>query len=353
MALETVFFGLLNDRFETTFDRSQLRIGRIVYVTFDAIGKPQAFSVNKSEYATPYCISWISPSEWYVVLRTRPVPEPELIDRVTSAVGGYLSRDVVEGVLYTISQDIPLEQVFKSSAHEESRLHLVKTVVERLDLVKRLQEQEVSKALWMHDTALSVYLLLTCFDRLGQPADWLPFDAWLAASRTSHERVAALKILPADTPHIEAAKALTKWYNDQYGVRSSFFRFLHEVLPDETRRQLLSSIEIEVRTLPPRIDTVPPVSHQDKEKYLLKLRNDYTHKSHVRTRAGSEDELSRHFQSDNRNTWFYQEHTVDAEKWTTIRTFGWPYTLENAVRVGLAAYMNKIALEAADSERRA
>src|SRR5215210_6338429 len=131
----------------------------------------------------------------------------------------------------------------------------------------------------MHWGPLSVYLLLTCFDRLGQPADWRPFGDWLRASRTEHERTVALDNIPAEVTHLQDATALYEANNERYGVRSSFFRFMHEVLPSRHLDNLLSSIEIRTSQMPPYLDEPTVASEAEKEKYLFRLRNDYTHKS--------------------------------------------------------------------------
>lgn len=345
MSREVVFFGVLNDRFRTVFDRSQLRIGRIVYVTFDESGHPSNFSLTESDGAVPHCVAWIAPSEWYVPLRTRLQPEPDFIERVLRATDGLLSRSIVEKSLNTAASDVRLDEVFKSSAYQNSRLHLINTVIERLDLVERLQGEEISKLLRMHDTPLSVYLLLTCFDRLGQPADWLSFEEWIYASKTSDEREAVLEQQSKESTYIDVTKALLKSYNLQYGVKSSFFRFLHEILPKNVLGELLASLKIESRTLPPDIGELMSAGDESKKLYLYRLRNDYTHRSMIGTRNGLDNELTRKFQLDHRNAWMYQEQTIDSKKWNQVMTLGWPYTLERCVRIGLASYLTNLAEE--------
>jgi hypothetical protein len=95
------------------------------------------------------------------------------------------------------------------------------------------------------------------------------------------EVIPALASVSADSDYFQTTITLYKFYNDRYGVRSSFFRFLHEVLPKDQRDILLSSIEIKSLENPPYIGENTSSDEAEKEKYLFKLRNDYTHKAQV------------------------------------------------------------------------
>jgi hypothetical protein len=73
-----------------------------------------------------------------------------------------------------------------------------------------------------------------------------------------------------------------------------------------------------------------PTGHDEKEKYLFKRRNVYTHKADFRPPAGE---------------WFtggitniVQEYTET--NWTSTQTHGWPDVLEKTVRGGLARYIS-------------
>ena len=84
---------------------------------------------------------------------------------------------------------------------------------------------------WAKVDALRNYLLLTCFEVLGGRSQFLDFQSWLCAARSTEERVAAISTLSADAPAFAVAAALHKAYLSQHGGTQAFFRFLHEVLP--------------------------------------------------------------------------------------------------------------------------
>jgi hypothetical protein len=196
----------------------------------------------------------------------------------------------------------------------------------------------------MHWGPLCVYLLLTCFDRLGQPADWRPFGDWLRAPKTEHEQTAALANIPAVANHLQAATALHETYNERYGVRSSFFRFLHEVLPAQQLDNLLSSIEIRTSQMPPHFGEPTAASEVEKEKYLFRLRNDYTHKSLIRVRPVDYQTMFDGWPGvAARDMREVHEQTFAEIKWRSVETVGWPGALEDVVRAGLVVYLARLA----------
>ncbi|MBW4556464.1 MAG: hypothetical protein KME59_11085 [Trichormus sp. ATA11-4-KO1] len=131
-------------------------------------------------------------------------------------------------------------------------------VQERLNLAKRILEQGEQlrdRSLIQHENdgwthpyiqhdALVNYLLLTCFDILGQPNEWLIFDSWLEAKRTKSEREEAAALIPSSATSIEASQQMYSKYQKKYGVKSSFYKFLDEMLEEELRERLLFGIKI-------------------------------------------------------------------------------------------------------------
>mgnify|MGYP006898466576 CR=1 FL=1 len=187
------------------------------------------------------------------------------------------------------------------SVHEEN----IKFVFARLKLAQSLLEE--SDALpgwsgydfnsehewWRHPRhereALVNYLLLTCFDRLGQKRGFTTFRDWLKSTRTEHvdERQQVLQTVEISMPALELASALAENYQTLYGVRNSFYRGV-ESLPDELQKKLLESITITFDpiygTLSPNTSTPGyPLNDQALErklrlKYLYDKRNSFTHR---------------------------------------------------------------------------
>jgi len=188
MSLSPVIFQLHNHNYQYSFDRSQLKLGATVHVEFDSSGKPRDFYSTSTSSSIPYYIMWIAPSEWYVVLQDRYYIENSFQDRVIKAVNGYLDKETVVRALAITAQDIRPEQMYKTSELNNSKLAVISTVIDRLDLCSILSEAAVAKQLFHHYTPLVVYLLLTCFDRLGQPSDWMDFGSWLQSNKKKEER---------------------------------------------------------------------------------------------------------------------------------------------------------------------
>jgi hypothetical protein len=341
MSADQVVFGFKGRRYPVSFPRKHLRLGSVVYVLEAAQGEA-SFLRSPTAGAEPYCVSWIAPSEWYVSLEGLYVVRPDVAAPVVRAVQPHLCEDATLKALNIAAADMRLAHRYKTSEYEKSKLSVALTVADRLDLYTRLQHAEVKKKLWHHAGPLSVYLLLTCFDRLGQPADWITFDKWLTASRAVKERDAILNTLGPECSHLDATKALNTGYNEKYGVRSSFFRFLRDVLPAEQRKLLLRSIEIWTLTLPPNLSEPSLGGDEENERYLFKLRNEYTHKSQMRVSVFGGEFLPPGLDIDPSQLWQQQEQTIEATEWVSVRTQRWPHVLEDSVRIGLAAYLGNI-----------
>jgi len=329
MSVNSVTFGIEGKRVLTQYDRDQLRLGSIVYVRFSSEKEPVAFSQRSSEGTIAYAVRWIAPSEWHVEL----VPEfrlrPEFAQRVHDEIGEYISRNQIDAALTAFASRVRLEHFYKTSELRNNPLSVVFTVLERLHVCHQLQRPEVRRALFGYDEPLLSYLYLTCFDRLGQPADWLGFGNWLKSSRHKDEREKATQQISSTDNIIDAVQLVHSYYTSLYGVKSSFFRFLHEILPSEVHRELLRTVEIHILTNPPQLTERREVSDAEKEIYLFKRRNDYTHKADFRPPGG--EWLGRSYVNPVQE--FHTDH------WTTIRTIGWPEILDKVVRVGLARYL--------------
>ena len=132
---------------------------------------------------------------------------------------------------------------------------------------------------WIYFDSLRNYLLLTCFDLLGQPSEYKDFQSWLASSATASERAAIIASMDKAIGPTDAATALYRSYLDSYGSRRSFFRFINEVIPDATREQLLHSIMIRQIDTVKNLETAKVESHDEKIKFLFGIRNTYTHQA--------------------------------------------------------------------------
>lgn len=187
------------------------------------------------------------------------------------------------------------------SIHEENikfvsaRLKLAQSLLEESDAMPGWSGYDFNSEheWWRHPRhereALVNYLLLTCFDRLGQKHGFTTFQDWLNSKRTEHvdERQQVLQTVDISMPPLEVASALAEHYQALYGVRNSFYRGV-ESLPDELQKKLLESITISFDpiygTLGPNTLTPGyPLNDQVLErrlklKYLYDKRNAFTHR---------------------------------------------------------------------------
>jgi hypothetical protein len=165
-------------------------------------------------------------------------------------------------------------------------------VQERLSLAKRILEQgeqlrdcslvqHTDNNGWTHPyiqhDALVDYLLLTCFDILGQPEEWLDFNSWLTSSRKNSEREEAVSLISESVTQIEATKKIYDFYQDKYGVKKSFYRFINEVLDQEAQERLLSSVKIEHINKDSKSVIID--NPNKKKSFLYDSRNLFTHQA--------------------------------------------------------------------------
>jgi len=337
MNLSKVIFQLRNNNFPYLFDRSRLKLGSTVFVIFDDNGLPKDFYSNPMPSSTPYFVMWIATSEWYVDLQDKFDPDDSFKERVLLAVGKYLDKETIEKALAIASQDIRPQYMFKTSELNNSRLSVISTVIERLDLCSKLSETTTAKQLFHHYMPLMVYLYLTCFDRLGQPSDWMDFGSWLKSNDKKMEREQLL--LKRLDNQIEKAAALYDGYNTLYGASTSFYRFLDEIIPNHIRQELLDSMRIEILDNPPNLGNNRQADNNAKERFLYKLRNDYTHKAQFIPGITRTIWPEGTFDS---NSWMMVQQSIEQSSWNTVHVRNWPETIEEVVRIGLAKYMEII-----------
>lgn len=335
MSVDYVTFSLDGKKIRVLFDRTQLKLGSFVYVLSSPTDEPTAVSASKSEGAAEWAVNWIAPSEWYVELTQGLALEPWFAQRVQDETRGHISRVDIDTALQCLVSRVRMEHFYKTNELSNNPISLIYSVLERLDVCSRMKHHEVDKALFCHHEPLVSYLYLTCFDRLGQPASWVDFGTWLESDQHSAERQAAPDTVPQTGRAIAEARTLYAHYVSLYGVRSSFYRFLQEVLPPEVHRELLDTIEIVKLRNPPDLKELT-VGDKEKEKYLFRRRNDYTHKADYKPPAG--EPLGRGYS--NHLQEFHEDH------WTDISTRNWPAILDKAVRAGLARYLLEIKKKA-------
>ncbi|MFK7786845.1 MAG: hypothetical protein AB8B56_17120 [Crocinitomicaceae bacterium] len=131
---------------------------------------------------------------------------------------------------------------------KKSRGRVLLQVNERLETCNALTldiESNIDSIRRYKYPALITYLKLTCFDKLGQPTNYMQFNNWLKSKRKKTERELIISDLGSEGI-LEQAEKLYNEYLKIYGVKNSFYRFINEVIPDRSKQKLLDGIEIKV-----------------------------------------------------------------------------------------------------------
>ncbi|MCH8012667.1 MAG: hypothetical protein IIA61_12075 [Candidatus Marinimicrobia bacterium] len=156
MSKAKVIFGINNSRYQYPYDINQLALGSLVYVGFSPSGEPVSFSPDKARDSYPYYVTWIAPSEWYVSLKDKFIPDKSLQEEIKKLVGDHLSSKDIDKALTIACSDIRPNHMYKSAEFDKSRYAVIVNVVERLDLCSRLSEQNVAIPLfWLYKPLLS------------------------------------------------------------------------------------------------------------------------------------------------------------------------------------------------------
>lgn len=338
MPNQLVRFQFRDHSFDQMFDTNKIKMGQ----TFFLSSLSNGFKILETATTGTFevAVKWIHWPQWIVRLIDRYDLDYSQVVEVQELLDGLLPGPEVEKRLFNLTSKIRINHVYKSAEFEKSALRIVFAVKDRLKLIRIFRNDAVSQTLGEHWEPLIVYHLLTCFDLLGQPDEWMPFDNWLKATSKKSERESALATLELGMSYDAAALKLQKFYSQKYGVKNSFNRFISEILPTTAKEELLSSVAIHVRSLPP-IDDVLSVraTAEETQKFLFGIRNNYTHK--VQVIPGMDETIfwDRNPESGDMVNFKLSEFTAD--HWKTIFVANWPDVIEKTVKLGLAEYLTK------------
>ncbi|MEO4014117.1 hypothetical protein [Pseudomonas rossensis] len=176
------------------------------------------------------------------------------------------------------------DEVCKLTRERLEHVELIFELRHHFNDLKRLQH--VGERGWTHPwryfDALMYYLLLTCFDLLGQPAEWVPFSEWIVSKKTADEREKAVDSTPPNADPVAIAQHFNAEYQSIYGVRMSFYNFVRNILTPDERAELYGSILIvrgvkggDPNTAYPALGYI--ADDRKKLDFLFGLRNKFTH----------------------------------------------------------------------------
>jgi hypothetical protein len=278
----------------------------------------------------------------YIELQQREVYEPH-VNLVYEHLKEYVSLAFVETALRKAASKLNRRQLYIENEYHNSLLGRIIAVAARLELGSRLNNKEVAQKLNHQQEALYTYLLLTCFDLLGQPTEWKTYEAWLSSSDTELERQRALNALVGDNI-IENSKQLYLEYQKIYGVKNAFFRFLRTVLPSSIRYKLLDSFRIIYYKEGQKVSLGKVV---DKENYLFAMRNNYTHKAYF-LEGNVHQYISRLVRPNSFK--LREQENINSTVTRTVYTQSWPNKIKFAVQKGLLKYLQDIDQDVKNDE---
>ena len=224
------------------------------------------------------------------------------------------------------------------------RLKLVEMLTETNALFRKPQLiEDVGDDGWSHPwryvDALRNYLLLTCFDVLGQTREWIVFDAWLKAKKCREERANAVEQLTDASDPVAVASALHRKYMELYGVKLSFYNFIHTVISSDARTMLYQSIRVPTTLRSTQNINLNQGFDTARDEFLFRIRNRYTHQaqSFGNSAGGVFDPSEKHYDSGGREVevWELVESDFSEENQTNSFVRDWPNVLISVVRTGL------------------
>jgi hypothetical protein len=315
-------------------------VGRVLFVACDGERTPYRLAEQSVPDSIRCVVVQNVPS--VIILATRLKVDPGLVGIVQQVLRPYISRDTVVKAFERDAARAPLEKLHTTDARDSSGAHVVRRVINRLELWKRLEHPDVNRRLWPFHSGLREYLLLTCFDQLGAAPNWMSLTAWL--SSTDPQEVAERNSvpIPPNTKPDETAEVFVKFYNARYGVRSAFRRFIREVLPNDQRQVLLDSLYATKSPLPLAVGLTRTLSDTEKENLLFTMRNAFTHRgiSHTHLEDHPADVDPLHFP----DTVRMMGSRIGRTERIDWGVRDWPRVLEESVLWGLVSYVKRLAL---------
>ena len=155
------------------------------------------------------------------------------IEDVAAAVAAWVDQETVSDYFYSICNEYDRESAKNPHPRnwENSKMRRLLQVNERLKLTQHLSK-EIGEDFFKKYTypPLITYLTLTCFDQLGQPANWTLFNQWIESPKKTTEREAIIRTITVGDK-LQFSKALYEAYQKMYGVKNSFYNFLRNVMP--------------------------------------------------------------------------------------------------------------------------
>lgn len=202
------------------------------------------------------------------------------------ALKDYIEKDKLHSIMKRILDKVEeewrnKENIFQVNIIDISKPRILFAANERLNTATIIlpDESETDFEKKYHIPPVSEYLILTCFDLLGQKSNFISFDQWLTSKKKKNERTEFLNNINTDD-FIEKSKKLYQKFQNIYGVKNSFMNFINYTLDKEHRTQLFDTIRVKIYSdYPNNLFDVQYGGDDEKASYLYSLRNKFTHRA--------------------------------------------------------------------------
>lgn len=253
-----------------------------------------------------------------------------------------------------------------------SRLRLAQQLLEESDVLAGRDGYDFNgKKWWFHPRhereALVIYLLLTCFDKLGQKQIFTTFPNWLKSQKVAHttEKENIVRSITEDLNVVESSVQLLEGYQSIYGVRNAFYDGV-KGLPENAKNHLLGSVRLSFNAefgMHGHNVSTPSKPLEDKGleldlklKYLYAKRNGFTHKLDqyhscsvpMMSEMGFKNGSSWAVMIDNKKILYmgsHQEHEKVSTGGAYVYTIsGWPFVLFETLYAALGMVFDRTSI---------
>lgn len=275
--MDSIRFQYQNSNYFVDFNKAEIYLGKILFIQIN--NNLAKISSKNFKNSTKVAVIWIATSVWTVSLVEKYYIDETEIQKVKETLKSHLTENQVIERLEYLTSLIKIENLYKSSEYDNSKLRNVLAVCDRLSFIDTLKSEEMALKIALNWNPLVMYHILTCFDLLGQPSKFITFDQWIISKSKKIERDTIIKNIPSNVDNLKYCENLYKEYLSIYGVKISFMRFIREMIPNDVKEELLNCIKISEVSMPLKNENIrKDISVEEKEKFLFQLRNNYTHK---------------------------------------------------------------------------
>lgn len=280
----------IGKRYHKMLQPDELRLGHELYIAVNA-----ARDAQFSKHAVgPFQKYWVTRIQWEAglpgypgqqlhVYARRHMPagaNDDVIDSLHAPVKTLISRKEVEQAVRHHTAQEKVAHLGMKQERRKSLVHGLETVAARLVLCESLAARAGADVVGTQQLGLVVYLLLTCFDRLGQVGRFVQFDDFLLGKKAKYRERRVQALSEAGPEPVEQALALYRAYQRDFSVTNSFHRFIDKVLPEAERQRLMSSVHVFETGFLDR-GKRREVDEQGVKDFLFRFRNRYTHQADV------------------------------------------------------------------------